>query len=154
MSPAVPIIILIISIPMYFLCIWGFVKWGIGSERNRNLNAIIMTVILSPMVYIGIITVWISMACHYTSREFDEAGWNTNVYERYRMSRDIISSEMLIGKTLEEVIEILGEDVSIDGEEHVVYYLGFVPSILAIDPDVLDIYFRNGQVTRVEQHRT
>ena len=94
------------------------------------------------------------MASHYTSRKFDKADWDTNVEERYRMSRDIISSEMLIGKTLEEVIEILGEDVSIDGEEHVVYYLGFVPSILAIDPDVLHIYFRNGQVTRVEQLRT
>ena len=94
------------------------------------------------------------MTSHNTSLEFDEAGWNTNVYERYRMSRDIISSEMLIGKTLEEVIEILGDEVSMNGEEHVVYYLGFVPSILAIDPDVLDIYFRNGQVTKVEQHRT
>lgn len=34
------------------------------------------------------------------------------------------------------------------------YAFGFVPGMFNIGPDVLDIYFENGKVIKVEQHET
>ena len=62
------------------------------------------------------------------------------------MSKNIIKSEILIGKTKEEVIELLGNGYQDYGENHIGYYLGFVPRMFNIDPDILDIYFENGKV--------
>jgi len=154
MSPEVPIIILVLAIPIYFLCKWGLNKWGIGNPKNRKLTAIIPTIILSPIAYVGIIVIWIMTASYYPTQKFNKAEWDNNIEERYTMSTNIIRSEMLINKTKEEVIELLGEDFSTYGKEHIAYYLGFVPSIIGIDPDVLDIYFENSKVVKVGQHRT
>ncbi len=68
------------------------------------------------------------------------------------MSKDIINSKMLIGKTKSEVIELLGNDFSTYDDNHIIYDLGFVPGLLTIDPDILDIYFNEDKVIRVEQH--
>ncbi len=70
------------------------------------------------------------------------------------MSEDIIESELLVGLTLNEVTELLGGEFSRYSENHIAYYLGFVPGMFNIDPDVLDIYFENGRVVRVDQHET
>jgi len=60
----------------------------------------------------------------------------------------------LIGKTKQEVIDILGDDGN-KMESNVWYYnLGFVPRFMAIDPDVLTIKFDNGKVIEVGQHET
>ena len=70
------------------------------------------------------------------------------------MSEDIIDSEMLIGKTKEEVINLLGKGYSLYDDNWIAYYLGFVPGWIGIDPDVLDIYFKHGKVVRVGQHES
>ena len=70
------------------------------------------------------------------------------------MSEDIIESKLLIGKTKQEIVELLGDDYYSYNENHIAYDLGFVPGLLNIDPDVLDIYFENGKVIKVDQHGT
>ena len=154
MSPEVPIIIFILSIPIYFLSIWILRKLKLGNDKNRKYLAIIPAVILSPMTYIGIITIWLFSIWHYPEKDFDKQIWETNIEERYMMSEDIIESDILIGKTKQEIIELLGTDYWTYGENHISYYLGFVPGIANIDPDVLDIYFENGIVIKVSQHET
>lgn len=91
---------------------------------------------------------------YYPNIDFDKQKWEENQEKRYKMSKNIIKSEMLIGKTKEEVIELLGEDYHTYDDDHIAYDLGFVPELFNIDPDVLDIYFGNGIVIKVEQHRT
>jgi len=49
---------------------------------------------------------------------------------------------------------LLENDFYTYNENHIAYELGFVPGLFNIDPDVLDIYFENGKVVRVGQHRT
>ena len=154
MSPEVPIIIFILAIPIYLLSIWILRKLKLGNDKNRKYLAIIPTVILSPMTYIGIITIWLFSIWHYPEKDFDKQIWETNIEERYMMSEDIIESDILIGKTKQEIIELLGIDYWTYGENHISYYLGFVPGIANIDPDVLDIYFENGIVIKVSQHET
>jgi hypothetical protein len=154
MSFEVPIIILILAIPFYFLSRWVFKKIKLGNEQNRKYLAIIPTVIITPLLYVGIVLIGMFSMTYYPNIDFDKQKWEENQEKRYKMSKDIIKSEVLIGKTKAEVIELLGEDYHTYDEDHIAYDLGFVPELFNIDPDVLDIYFENGIVVKVGQHRT
>lgn len=70
------------------------------------------------------------------------------------MSDNIIETELLIGKTKEEVIKLLGKNFYSYNENHIAFELGFVPRLFNIDPDVLDVFFKNGKVIKVDQHET
>ena len=105
-------------------------------------------------MYVGIIMIWIFSVSYYPKTDFNKQEWNENKEERYKISNDIIKSEILIGKTKDEVIELLGDDFYSYDESHIAYDLGFVPGLFNIDPDVLDIYFEKGKVVKVGQHET
>tara|TARA_R110000868_G_scaffold230864_1_gene484125 strand:+ start:226 stop:684 length:459 start_codon:yes stop_codon:yes gene_type:complete len=152
MSPEVPIIVLLLAIPTYFICKWLLGKLKIGNQNNRKFLAIIPTIILIPIIYVGLIAIWIFSVSYYPDKVFDQNEWNSTVKERYEMSRDIIESNILIGKTKKEVTELLGHDFYSHGENHISYELGHVPGLFNIDPDYMDIYFENGKVNKVEQH--
>ena len=74
--------------------------------------------------------------------------------KRYEMTENLIKSELLIGKTKVEIHDLLGDKYYKYNEDHWAYEVGHVPGLLNIDPDVLDIYFKEGKVVRVEQHET
>jgi hypothetical protein len=69
------------------------------------------------------------------------------------MSEYIIKNEILIGKTKDEIIELLGDDFYEGGNERISYYLGLAQG-LGIDPDILIIHFENGIVIKVYQKTT
>ncbi len=154
MSPEVYIIVIILAVPIYLLSKWVLKKMKIGTIKNRKFLALIPTAILSPILYVGIIMIWIFSMAYYPKSDFDQHEWMVNQEERYKMTDDIIESEFLIGKTKEEVMELLGKDFYSYNENHMAYDLGFVPGLFNIDPDVLDIYFKDGIVIKVIQHET
>jgi hypothetical protein len=147
------LIILILGIPSYFLSKWVLKKLHLGNDNNRKLIAIIPAIFLSPIIYFGLIYLWIFSVSYYPTNDFDKQEWETNIEERYKMSQDIMESKILIGKTKEEIIELLGKDFHTYNQNHIAYSIGFVPGLFSMDPDVLDIYFKNGKVTKVLQHQ-
>ena len=153
LSLEVYIINLIIGIPVLFILRWIFRKW-IKNEKLRKLATWIGTLISTPIIYIGIIILWISISSYYPTNDFDKTKWDTDKEKRYEMSDDIIKSKMLIGKTKQEVLQILGDEGNSIESNNWYYDLGFVPRFLSIDPDVLTIKFVNGKVTEVKQHET
>jgi len=154
MSPEVPLIILILAIPVYFLSNWILKKFKFGNDKNRKFLAIIPTIIIGPILYVGIIMIWIFSISYYPKTDFNKQKWESNKEERYKMSNDIIKNELLIGKTKDEVINLLGNEFYKYDDNHIAYDLGFLPGLFNIDPDVLDIYFENGKVIKVGQHET
>ncbi len=152
MSIEVPIIILILAIPTYFICKWIMKRLKIGNDNNRKFIAVIPTIILSPIIYFGLVMIWIFSVSYYPTSNFDQNEWKSNIEERYKMSEDIIESEMLIGKNRDEVINILGNNYSTNNENRLSYELGFVPGLFNIDPDYLDIKFENEIVISVNQY--
>ena len=152
MSIEVPIIILILAIPTYFICTWIMKRLKIGNDNNRKFIAIIPTIVLSPIIYFGLVMIWIFSVSYYPTNNFDQNEWNSNIEERYKMSEDIIESEMLIGKTRDDVINILGNNYSTNNENRLSYELGFVPGLFNIDPAYLNIIFKNGKVISVRQN--
>ncbi|MDL2326915.1 hypothetical protein LJC67_07545, partial [Bacteroidales bacterium OttesenSCG-928-A14] len=151
MSAEVPIIILIIAIPIYFLSKFVLKRLKFGNDKSRKYVAIVPAVFFSPIIYTLLIASWIFCVQYYPKGHFNKQEWEINIEERYTMSRNIIKSEMLLGKSKEEVIELLGNEYSCYSDNHMGYYLGFVPRLFNIDPDYLDIYFENGIVVKVSQ---
>ncbi|PIQ48350.1 MAG: hypothetical protein COW03_10960 [Cytophagales bacterium CG12_big_fil_rev_8_21_14_0_65_40_12] len=144
--------ILILSIPIYLVCKWCLRKLKLGNDKNRKLIAILPTIILSPIIYSAVITLWIFSISYYPSMDFDQKTWNSSIKERYKMSKDIIESKMLIGKTKEEVVMVLGNKYASDNKESLSYELGFIPGLMNIDPSFLYIEFENGIVKNVYQY--
>ncbi|NLR95082.1 hypothetical protein [Flammeovirga agarivorans] len=154
MSIEVPIIILILAIPIYFLCNWFLKKRNIGDRKRRKYLAIFPTILISPIAYVGLICLWFISATYYPTNDFDKQVWESNPEKRYEMSENIIDSKILIGKTKQEIIDLLGNDFYSYNDNHIAYELGFVPRLFNIDSDLLDVYFENGKVIKVDQHGT
>lgn len=152
MSLEVPIILAILAIAIFFTCKWILKKRNIGNTKNRALISIISASILSPLLYVATITAFIIMISFYPENEFNQNEWSSNVDVRYEMSNDIIESRLLIGKTKDQVIELLGNDFSTKHESRISYSLGHVPGLFNIDPDYLEIKFENGVAMSVRQY--
>ena len=152
MSPEVPIIVLILAVPIYFICLWGMKKIKVGTTKSRRFLAIIPTLVLIPIVYVGMVTLVISCISYYPKIDFNKTEWTTNIEDRYKMSEDILESKMLIGKTHEEVTQLLVFGFPSDNEDRIIYELGFVPGLFNIDPDFLEITLQNGIVISVTQY--
>jgi len=127
-------------------------KLNIGNDSNRKFIAIIPAIVLSPAIYVGIVMIWIFSISYYPTKDFDRNEWISNTEERYRMSEDIIESDMLIGKNRADVIMLLGTDYGTHNESSLTYELGFVPGLFNIDPDYLEIIFEMEEVLSVHQY--
>ncbi len=144
--------ILILSIPIYMVCKWSLRRLKLGNDKNRKYIAVLPTTILSPLVYVVIITLWVFSISYYSTIDFNQEIWKSNTEERFKMSKNIIESEMLVGKTKEEVIAILGDKYYLNNEDGLAYGLGVLPGLLNIDPSFLFIEFENGIVKKVYQY--
>ena len=153
-SPEVPIILLIIATPIYFLSKFILKKRNLENKKNIEYLALIPTVIITPIIYASLIISLIFYVEYYPKEHFDKQKWDTNIEERYIMSNEIVKSEMLIGKTREEVIEILGNErtTSWSNEKRLEYYLGCSPAMFLCTEHYLEIIFENGKVIEVLQH--
>lgn len=144
------LIAIIIGLPIFFLWRWLFRK----KIKNRNKRAVstwIATIVTAPLCYVIIIAAIVLLPMYYPDRDFDRNKWFNDKDERYEYVEDIIKSKMLIGKTSAEVEKILGIDHFNEQYGGWFYELGTTPS--AIDPDSMEILFKDGRVTNVIRHR-
>jgi hypothetical protein len=146
-------ILILLVIPTYYICRWLLKKY-IQVEKTRKIASWTATIIATPIIYFGIILLWLFSISYHPTNDFDKQKWFANKESRYEISEDIIKSKMLIGKTKSEVRQLLGDEGNNNESNHWNYYLGFRPGIANIDPDVLDIEFKDGKVFKVGQHET
>ncbi|QNH60733.1 hypothetical protein [Hymenobacter sediminicola] len=148
---------------LVFIGLQRLLKRWFPKTVTRNVVATVGTLVTAPILYTVMITLWFVWASYYPKRDFDRERWRSSIETRYEMSDDIIESKMLIGKSKAEVRQLLEvkpekrewPDFNADTSDYWRYYLGFKPSVLGpMDPDALDIYFEDGRVVRVGQHRT
>lgn len=121
--------------------------------------------IKAPSIYAAIVAILFVIVCcklfnHYNrnylypkirSEKFNTQKWHSAKNERFKMARDIIASNMLIGKTQQEVTAILGAPSSERGScETCIGYPTHEPGF-SIDHEVLVVEFdeNNGRATLV-----
>lgn len=143
--------LLILAVPLWLFWRWVFRK---NDRTPRNIASVLATLLSAPVVYICIALFIFWCMSYYPKKDFDRKIWMTDKDHRYEMSGDIIKSKMLAGKTKKEVITILGVEGNEMDSDQWGYELGYLPEIGNIDPDILDITFKNGKVTDVGQHNS
>lgn len=143
----------IISLITFFLLRWMIGKWT-QDAGYKNVFTIGGTFVMTPVIYLVLIMGLLCSSSYYQSTDFDEEVWMSSPDERFRMAEDIIDSRMLIGKTKTEIEALLGSDFSNTSAYEISYYIGFVPDMFAIDPDVISIRFANDVVAEVRQRET
>ena len=147
MSYSAFIIVLVLAVIIYFLSKWILKRLKLGNDKNRKFIAIAPAVILSPLVYRALIFAIIFGIYYHPPRKFDKEKWETNTKKRYAMSKDIIENDLLIGKTKDEIIILLGDDFDSNSENHITYYFGSA----GLHIYFLDIFFEDGRVIKVSQ---
>ncbi|PKB44455.1 hypothetical protein AX016_2674 [Cellulophaga sp. RHA19] len=148
------LIILFIAIVLFFIFNWALKKSNRIALKYKKITAIGLSIVFAPLTYIFSIYCFVAIISYYPKHQFNQQKWNNNPEQRYELSTDIIESNMLIGKTRTEVIQLLGEDFYEYNPEHIAYILGFKPGIFSIDTDALDIIFKDNIVIKVKQHQT
>lgn len=150
------LVILFLSLPTFFLWRRLINRW-VKQPVTTNIAAGITTIFATPLLYAALVACWVAIASYYPRNEFDRNKWLDDKEKRYEMSKDIVDSKLLIGKSKRDVRQLLGEEVNggnTNDNDDWHYYLGYVPAVFGIDYDMLDVYFENGKVVRVEQHQS
>lgn len=151
-SPEMYLTFLLIAGVLFFMWRWIFKRF-VKSQRTRTIATWLATIVSAPIIYIAVVLIWLSSMSYYPSRDFDKEKWFADKEKRYELSEDLIDSRILLGKTKQQIRQLLGDEGNKDESNYWTYYLGFKPG-LSIDPDVLDIYFEDGRVVRVAQHQS
>lgn len=82
---------------------------------------------------------------------FDEKAWRANPEKRYQMVDDIIDSDLLIGKSKEDIIELLGSpyNTNLYGKDNFAYRLGRPPSFSESKRTILIVDFELDHAVQV-----
>lgn len=145
-------ILLIIGSISFFCWRWVF---KISMKRKEKINAATWTatIISTPLIYIGLICLIIFIFSYYPERPFQSEKWKKDPEKRFELSEDLIERNLLIGLNKQQVEQLLGKTESANETEWS-YYIGFVPRFGSIDPDIIEITFKNGVVIQVKQRTT
>jgi len=149
-SSEVYIICIILSIPIYFFCHWFFKKL-FNDVFKRKIAIWVSTILLTPIIYYYSILLFLAILFYSPNNTFDKVEWSKDKEKRYELSKDILESQLLIGKSKLEVIEILGIESNCKENDVWSFYLGVKPG-LGIDPDFLHITFKDGKVINAKQY--
>jgi hypothetical protein len=142
-------ILFMLGIPTFFFWRWLFKKW-IKVDQTRKIATWIATILVTPLIHIGMVIGIINILCYYPSKEFDQQKWLTEKDKRYELSEDIIETNLLIGKTHEEVRQLLGDESNNNQSNDWIYFLGWPPSVFGNDaPEALRIEFEDDKVVKV-----
>lgn len=152
MSPEVPIIILIIAIPTFFL-LRRILKRFIKNSKTRNLNSIAGTIIVAPILYLILIFAFFSYLFYEPQYDFDKEKWFADKNSRFEMRDDIVESGMLKGKNKSEIIQIIGKPESNDSTEWWKYDLGMSGAGFGWQFNYLELQFENGKVSNVKKFK-
>ena len=85
---------------------------------------------------------------------FTKEHWQSYPQKRYKMADEIVDNKLLIGKSKQEVILLLGNTVrslKVDDGEHLIYPLGTPPSFFETKKEKLVIIFEESRVVKVIQ---
>ena len=151
MSIEVYIINLVIGIVTFIILRWALKKF-IKSDKLRIRLTWLGTIILTPLIYVGLIAVFFSILFYQPTRDFDKEKWFADIERRYEMRDDLIESGILKDKNKKEIIDLIGlPDFGTDTTKIWNYDLGTSGAGFGWQFNTLLVTFDNDQVVKVEK---
>ncbi len=149
MSPEVPIIILIISIPT-FLILREISLRFFKKKKTSSWASIVGTIIIASVLYFKLVFTVSGYLFYEPQYDFDREKWFADKHSRFEMRDDIVLSGILNGKSKSEVIELIGKPESNNPTELWKYNLGMCRFRFERQLNYLELAFKKGEVYRVE----
>ncbi len=148
--------LLAIVILLYFLINW-FIGKFLQKNTLRKAISLVSAIFLTPAAYYVIVALFFSILFYeyHPEIKFNSTEWTENKSERHHMKKDLIESEILIGKSKSEIVEILGIPenkikVELDTIKNWNYYMGSEGHGMGWKFHSLDLYFEKGSVKSVK----
>lgn len=101
-------ILFIIAIPTFLFWKWLLKKY-IKPIKERKIATWFATIIITPILYVGLIILFIFLSTYTPNEDFDKSNWLTLREGRFQMVNEIIKSKMLIGNDTNQLKQKLGE---------------------------------------------
>lgn len=150
LSIEVYFILLIIAIPTFLFCKWLLNKY-IKVDRTRKIATWSATLIGTPLIYVGLITLFMFGMTYTPSKDFDKSQWLKDREGRFQMAGDIIDRKILISKDTNEVKHLLGDPTwRQDAIKAWTYDMGWGGGGLGFLGHYLVLKLNNGNVVEVE----
>ncbi|MBR9914448.1 MAG: hypothetical protein GYB32_06415 [Algicola sp.] len=149
---------LVIIICVVFALVFLFVK----TIDRRKWLTILVSLALTPLVYFYAVYPMINIFTNFHhQKHFTMELWQETPALRYELSDDLISSEKLIGKTKEEIENLLGkaewlswnEKAKAHNDNKWNYSLGIEPGAFNTKKECLEVVFTDGLVTNVNPYK-
>jgi len=88
------LIMLVIAIVIVIFLIGFLILRKSQPNKNHFKNPIlwITTVVSTPLIYIGLIFLWITIATHYPQRDFNQDKWIKDKETRYEYADDLVDN--------------------------------------------------------------
>jgi len=144
------IYLIILTFPTFLFLNWVLKKY-IKNQKNRKISTIIGTIILTPILFYGIIYLFLSYIFYEPQYKFDKEKWFNEKNERFEMRDDIVNSKILMKKTKKEVLAVIGEPTKGDTTDIWSYSLGMGGGGVLFQFNDLVVTFKNDTVRKVEK---
>lgn len=147
-------VVLVLIMCIVFVLIFLF----INTIDKRKWLTVLVSLVVTPFIYFYMVYPMINIFSNYHHQKyFSSELWIEKPALRYEHSDDMISSEILIGKTKTEVTSILGphewlswNDVKKDHDDNKWNYsLGIEPGAFNTEKEYIEIIFDNNQVVKI-----
>jgi hypothetical protein len=89
---------LVIGLVTFFILRWIFRRLIKTDNVLRIALTWIGTVILTPIIYLGLIAIFIIVISYERSRSFNKERWFADKFNRYEMRDDLVKSGLLKNK--------------------------------------------------------
>ena len=138
--------ILIVSVLAFLVTLFFFKRFRPSINPYKNPFYWITAIVMIPIIYVGLLSIWFAVSSSYPERSFDKRKWADERNSRYEYVDDLVKNKKLIGLTSLEVKSMLGEPDS-ENDSTMTFYIGYSPKyFFNSDPDWLELEFNTGQV--------
>lgn len=148
--------LLAIAILLYFIINWIVGKF-LQKNTLRKAISFVSAIFLTPAVYYVFVALFFLILFYeyHPEIKFNSPEWTENKSERHHMKKDLIESDLLIGKSKSEIVEILGIPennikVELDTLKNWNYYMSSEGHGMGWKFHYLNLYFEKVSVKSVK----
>lgn len=123
----------------------------ITSKIKRIVLLWVLSILTTPVFFLAVISFIIMICISHPRHAFTKKKWATEKEERYQLVDDMITSQLLIGKSKQEVIQLLELEHNSVESECWHYNIGRKPGVFNLAYE-LEIDFLRDRAQTVSNH--
>lgn len=151
--------IFVILLIIVFILVWLF----INTIDKRKWLTFLISLALTPVVYFYLFYPMLNIfSSYHHQKHFNAEAWKEKPALRYEMTDEILTTNAFIGKTKEDIKNLLGtsewfgwdDAIKSNSQDKWNYNLGFKPGAFNNMQESIELIFVNDTVNQIKQYQT